>query len=431
MPRAYARKKRKRSGWATQRATMQSIPRLTFKPMQVMRRSDLRLTCKINFGDFVGSAGWMSAHDTNANWFFTINANSIFPIFRATNPNDPFDGTSYKVGNPNPPPQPADPNYIGSNTMVQTVWEPSAGVDGSPSPLPNNGMTLQDMHTRLIGADTPNPIYPTCAPGLFEEDSSVGFQYAEIGVLGTKVTMHWVPLVSDLDTVTNDAPGEGTIDGMQTEESRLFAFMHTQGQGSIGPIPQTQPANWGTPNNFVQKDSKWENDISLLSYVKARTITGLTGRTAHGKASVNKLGNGAVLEYKMSPGAIHGTTVRDEKQLWSRNTTGIPTSSDPTVAKFQHPVQRDFLTIGITKSLSAGQKRCPPSGKLEIRIEQLLHCRQPISTRTQLMAQQAPAAGAAGPNPGGGGSFFPGNAFSAGRIGVNVAAAAALAANFT
>jgi len=411
---------------------MQSIPRLTFKPMEVVRRSDLRLTCKINFGDYVGTAGWMANQPRNVNWWFTLNTNSIFPIFRGKNFNDPYDGTTFTVTNPTPPTNPPTPGYVGSNTLLDTVWEPSAGVNGAPAPLPPHGMTLQQMRERYTPNGEPNPYYPTVAPGLFEEDSSAGFQYGEICVMGTKVTAHWIPLVSDLDTQTGAEANDGTVDAMQTEESRLFAFMHTTGQGRTASIP-VAGNDYGTPNAFVDHESTWENDLALLPYIKCRTITGNTSQAKvgpQGVAAVTKLGNGAVLEYRTSPGAIHGTTVRDEKQLWSQNTAAIANSPDPTVSKFQHPLQRDYLTIGITKSLSNGPKRCPPSGKLELRIEQIIKCRQPMSTRTRLMAQQAPAAGGAA-NPGGGGSFFPGNAFSAGRIGANVAAAAALAANFT
>lgn len=432
MPRPYARKKRKRSGWATQRATMQSIPRLTFKPMQVIRRSDLRLTCKINFGDYVGSAGWMSAQPKNVNWFFTINTNSIFPIFRAKNFNDPYDGTTFRVTNPTPPTDPPTPGYIGSVTLLDTVWEPGNGTyaAGSPKPLPPAGMTLAQMRDRDSSTGVPNPIYPTVAPGLFEQDGDVGFQYGEIGVLGCKVTAHWIPLVSDLDTQTAGDANDGTVDAMQTEESRLFAFMHTTGQGKIGPIPQ-EGADYGSPNHFVNHTSTWENDIALLPYVKARTITGATSQAKvgpQGVAAVTKLGNGAVLEYKTSPGAIHGTTVRDEKQLWSQNTASIASSANPTTAKFQHPLTKDFLTIGITKSLSNGPKRCPPSGKLELRIEQLIQCRMPMSTRTVNLAQQDVPMPAAGAAPGG--NFFPGGPTSMGRLGGTLGTIAALDALF-
>lgn len=354
----------------------------------------------------------------------TINTNSIFPIFRGKNFNDPYDGTTFKVVNPTPPANPPLPNYVGSNTLLDTVWEPSAGVNENPAPLPPFGMTLQEMRDRRDpSTGVPNPLYPTVAPGLFEEDGSAGFQYGEIAVMGCKVTAHWVPLVSDLDTQTAGDPDDGTVDAMQTEESRLFAFMHTTGQGRTAARPQTNPADWGTPNAFVDHQSTWENDLALLPYVKCRTITGNTSQAKvgpQGVAAVTKLGNGAVLEYKTAPGTIHGTTIRDEKQLWSQNTAAIASSPQPTVAKFQHPLQRDYLTIGITKSLSNGQRRCPPSGKLELRIEQIIKCRQPMSTRTVLDAQQAPAAGAAGPNPGGGGNFFPGGPTSAGRLGATL-----------
>jgi len=427
MPRPYARKKRKRSGWSTQRATMQSIPRLTFKPMQLMRRSDIRLTCKINFGNAMYPPVANPDDGTkiprrNGIWWYTINTNSIFPIHRYGSPDDPNDGTN----------QTTPANTWGAPTdvpIVATVWQANPGMRSTsfaPQILPKDGVTLSQMRSTSAGMLAARPLV---APGLFEEDSSPGYQYAEIAVVGTKITAHWVPLVSDLDNMDNDPAVAGSVDGMQTEEARLFMFPQTQQVGN--PYPLANPVD-NSPNQLIGPDSSWEQDIALLPYVKSRTITGLTSRTAHGKAAVNKLGNGAVLEYKVNPAQIHGTTVSDEKLLWSRNTLGLPNGGDnPDAPKFQHPVERNFLTIGICKSLKNGQSRCPPSGKLEIRIEQILKMREPMSTRTIGGAQNAPPVVAAGANPGGGGSFFPGNAFSAGRIGANVAAAAALAANFS
>lgn len=415
----YKRRKRKRNGWATQRATMQSIPRLTFKPMQLMRRSMLELTCKISFAN--GMAAGLAGTRKNGIWWYTINTNSIFPIHRAGNYNDPNDGTLQYTPTATVP----------ATEIVRTEWEASPAMPAltnSPRILPQDGQTLAQMRAR------PRPAtYPTVAPGLFEEDSSPGYQYAEIAVVGTKVTAHWIPLVSDLDNQALDQPANAA-NGYETEESRLFMFPQTQQPGEPY-YPGTS-----TANALIGPDSAWANELETIPYVKSRTITGFTAANKYtgqgiGNATATKLGNGAVLTYAVNPAALHGVrNISDEKSLWSRNTLSLPDSGS-TAAKFQHPVEKNYLTIGICKSLKNTNRRCPPSGKLTLRIEQTLLMREPMSTRTidvraQGMGPGQPAAGpAAGADPGG--SFFPGNAFSAGRIGANVAAAAALAANFT
>jgi len=420
---AYHRKKRKRNGWATQRATMQSIPRLTFKPMQLMRRSFVELTCKISFANAMDPA--VAGQRKNGIWWYTINTNSIFPIHRQGNINDPNDGTLQSLTATSP-----------STQIVDTVWQANPGMHAgvtTPTILPEDGLTLAEMRAR------PRPAtYPCIAPGLFEDESSPGYQYSEIAVVGSKVTAHWIPLVSDIDNqrLDGDDPIANQANGMETEESRLFMFPQTQQPGEPYYI-----GSGSSPNALIGPDSAWANELETIPYVKSRTITGFTTATKFtgpGAATATKLGNGAVLTYAVSPAALHGVrNISDEKSLWSRNTLPIPGSTtNPAAAKFQHPIERDYLTVGICKSLKNTNKRCPPSGKLTLRIEQTLLMREPMSTRTiQVRADGGgagqPGAGpAAGSNPGGG-SFFPGNAFSAGRIGANVAAAAALAANFT
>lgn len=394
--------------------------------MQLVRRSDIRLTCKINFGNALGAgAGGAAPQRKNGIWAYTINTNSIFPIHRQGNFNDPNDFTmQYSKGVTAPP-----------SVVVDTVWEANPGMPHyttSPRILPKDGFTLDQMRSTDPAVQV---LRPLVAPGLFEEESSPGYQYAEIAVMGTKVTAHWIPLVSDLDNQGEEPAPTNLIDGMQTEESRLFMFPQTQSVGQ--PYPAAVPPD-NTANALLNADSSWEQDIALLPYVKSRTITGFTSQqklTTPGSAGATKLGNGAVLTYKVNPAQIHGTTIHDERTLWSQNMAALPNAGGTNVAlpKFQHPTQRNYLTIGICKSLKNGVLRCPPSGKLEIRIEQIIKMREPMSTRTLGPHPQNPAAaGAAGPNPGaGGGSFFPGNPYSAGRVGANLAAAAALAANFT
>jgi len=417
--RPYKRRKRKRNGWATQRATMQSIPRLTFKPMQLMRRSMLELTAKISFAS--GMAAGLAGTRKNGIWWYTLNTNSIFPIHRQGNLNDLNDGTEQWTPTATVP----------ATQIVKTVWENSPSMPAStnsPRILPSDGATLAQMRAR------PRPAtYPTVAPGLFEEDSSPGYQYAEIAVVGTKVTAHWVPLVSDLDNQALDQPANAA-NGYETEESRLFMFPQTQQSGQ----PYFPPPGDNTANALIDADSAWANELETIPYIKSRTISGFTAQNKFtgqgvGNATANKLGNGAVLTYAVSPAAIHGVrNISDEKALWSRNTLPLLGTVDK---RFQHPAERNYLTIGICKSLKNIDKRCPPSGKLTLRIEQTLLMREPMATRTiEVRAEGAgagqPAAGpAAGSNPGG--SFFPGNPYSAGRIGANLAAAAALAANFT
>lgn len=224
---------------------------------------------------------------------------------------------------------------------------------------------------------------PTCAPGLFETDESLGYQYADIVVLGAKLTLVWRPLPSQLNETSADASTkQETVVGHDTEPAQLYCFLHTQSaQGAVDAL--------------ANKDTRWVGGLADVPYIRGRDISGnvsAQGGPDNFNYRTNKQGNAAVLQYKYSTSTVHQCDPLDEPQFHTR--------TDQTNG-FANPSELDHLTFGIRRNLSGDTARCAPSGYIELRLEQIIMLKKPMSTRTQYLAQQAAPVGGGGAAPGG------------------------------
>lgn len=384
--RPFKRKRGRHSGWAVQRANIQSIPRLTFKPMSIVRTSDYRCTFRVNLGACSTYNSPKPTYDgKDFNWFGSLNINSIFPwmrngytdtqAFEANTAFDPNNGMYHTEtgsdGNP----------FLVNNTTFEGT---------TPTACPPAGLSYTQMIAR--NPDGSLEYQPTVAPGLFTNEDDVGYQYAEIGVLGAKLTLKFVPLPSQLDARDADSAGkQAAVIGHDTEPSELYCFLHTQSaQAAI--------------DSLCNKNSRWQ-DLKDLPYMRARSISGNVS-SQMGNYTTNKQGNAAVLQYKYGTSTVHQTDVLDEQQFW--------THTDMTNG-FKNPAELDHLTFGIRRHLTGPPRaRCAPSGFIELRLEQIIMLRKPMSTRTIALAQQPGAQAAGGAAPGGGGGLFPQSAMNKG-----------------
>ena len=158
MPRPFKRKRGKHGGWAVQRAQIASIPRLTFKPMSIVRRSEYRCTFRVNLGAvgfYPGAASPPPAQGEDFNYYFTLNANSIFPWMHSGLSNtDAFDPTKF------------DPN----NGMYTESANGKTGTDAkdmvvnntlfeqhTPKACPDAGLTYTQMIARDEAGNFINP----------------------------------------------------------------------------------------------------------------------------------------------------------------------------------------------------------------------------------------------------------------------------------
>lgn len=376
----FKRKRGKRSGWAVARAQISSIPRLTFKPMSIVRTSDYRCTFRVNLSSCYtegGSVGQAFA-GKDFNYYGTINVNSIFPWFKdglspanslAPGMFDPHNGMYHKEVSTGPGAN-AD-GFVVNNTIFEGV---------TPKACPDEGLSYTEM--KATGPDGSFINQPTCAPGLFETNESLGYQYGDITVLGSKLTLVWRPLAGQLNDLSEAtvAKGEG-VKGHDTEASQLYCFLHTQSaQSSVDAL--------------AGKDSTWVDGLANLPYIRGRDISGFT-TSAVNPVLQSKLGNAAVLQYKYSPRAVHMCDPLDEPRF--------STLTDQTNG-FKNPIENDHLTFGVRRNLSGVTGVCAPSGYIELRLEQIIMLRKPMSTRTILNTDQ-PAAHGGGADPGGGGVF--------------------------
>jgi len=88
---------------------------------------------------------------------------------------------------------------------------------------------------------------------------------------------------------------------------------------------------------------------------------------------------------------------------------------------FANPAELDHLTFGVRRNLSGNTARCAPSGYIELRLEQIIMLKKPMSTRSTLDSSQAPPVVVAGAHPGGGGMFPQSMMNKGGAIGVAAA----------
>lgn len=416
--RVYKRKRSRHAGWAVQRAQIQSIPRLTFKPMSIIRTSDYRCTFRVNLGAVwqgypAGQLPTYSGEDRN--WYGTININSIFPWFKSgLTPAQSLDSANF---------DPHNGMYCGlDNGLPGGGGKADAVINNTifegpvPKACPASGLSYSQMIATDPDGNFTNQ--PTSAPGLFENDDSPGYQYSEIGVLGSKLTLKFVPLPSQTD-IRDQAhiDAKTAVASHDTEPAELYCFLHTQ---------SAQPAL----DTLCSKDSKWlgtgingEPPLANLPYIRSRVISGNVSSQGAGLAnnySTNKQGNAAVLSYKYGASTVHQCDVMDEDKFWTR--------TDQSNG-FANPAELDHLTFGIRRHLSGPPRgRCAPSGFVELRLEQIIMLRKPVSTRTQHMAQQAHAQAMGGPDPGGRAGMFPQSMMNKGGA-IGIAAGALHVAN--
>lgn len=395
----FKRKRGRHSGWAVQRANIQSIPRLTFKPMSIVRTSDYRCTFRVNLGACANYPSPKPTYDgQDFNWFGTLNINSIFPWMRngytdaqAFDPTFAFD--------PNNGMYHVEHGSSGAPFLVNnTSFEGAPPVACPPGGLSYTQMTARDPTSG-------NLLYqPTVAPGLFTNEDDVGYQYAEIAVLGSKLTLKFVPLPSQVDNRSAErAATQSAVVGHDTEPGELYCFLHTQSaQGAIDAL--------------CNKTSRWQ-DLKDLPYMRARSISSnVSSQGGPGDQynyTTNKQGNAAVLQYKYGASTVHQTDVLDQDDFW--------THTDATNG-FKNPAELDHLTFGIRRHLTGPSRaRCAPSGFIELRLEQIIMLRKPMSTRTIALAQQPGNLGAGGAAPGPG--VFPQSMMHKGHaIGVGLGA---------
>lgn len=380
--------------------------------MSVVRSSVLDFTFRINCGAvgfYPGAVSPPPAQGEDFNWGLTLNINSVWPFaYNGLNDTDAFDPTKFDPNNLCYTESANGKTGTDAKDMVvnNTLWQ-----EFVPKAMPATGLTYTQMIARDEAGNFINQ--PSAAPGLFENDDSLGYQYSEIGVLGAKLTMKFVPLPSQTDIRDDGAISDQTaVEGHNTEPAEFYAFLHTQSsQGAI--------------DSLISRKSQWcstgpngEVPLANLPYIRSRVVSGNVSSQAKPDAynyTTNKQGNAAVLQYKYGASTVHQCDVMDEDKFWTRT---------DQASGFANPAELDHISCGLVRHLSGPPRgRCAPSGYVQARLEQIICLRKPISTRTIHLAQQPPAQAAGGAAPGGGTSYLPASMLtSGGKIGTGAGA---------
>lgn len=341
MPRFGKRKRKSKKNirkWAAPQL-VQSIPRVNAFPLQIARRATYEQQWRIHNGPG-------TATSVGPTQVLRLNLNSLF---------------SHPYGYEN--------QFTLSTAGAVTSYAQIAPLSATfPRPFPNQ----QGISKPVVMNEFPH--HPA---GIFDNDTSPGNLYQKYCVIGTKVTVVYIPQAPDRTGSSNLANGEGS-----PPITTPSAMLDPQANQSAPSMVGVNISYNGHGADWITPDTHWQ-DIKDRPQVKAVRVQG-NYASAHDGVENRKTSKQAAFSFTFTPRqGFSYDSIQDAESLWGQTGLGSKnnwgngnTPSGPVSHLITQPEDLATASIFLTQLFPTPGFACV-SGTLQLKVEKTILFKEP------------------------------------------------------